>query len=419
MHFPAFTLSIRKSSFVHRKSAAFLFLLAAMLLAGCSRLQAPAERERIKYFAEILKRQELCSIGEDRFFEENLQANRFPEIRQACAMTLGRIQDPKALPMLYGAMHTGDAAVRAASAFAIGEIEDRALLKKKSLAPDPDAIAELRRLLDDSSISVRMRAIEALGKIGSRAEAEEIIRRLQQFSCSGSPDDIAYLEIALTALARLKDPAAAPLMEKYASASDPEIRWRASDALAQLQSPALMSESMEPPQDADSEIVGMTEAEAYSLAAFRKNTTIARIETTRGPMEIQLFREDAPVTASRFVLMAKQGIYNETELTRDTQLRVVQGSARQGRQGFHTIHNEINMRPFERGSIGFELAPGGTTADRFFIALKPLPDMDGVNTCFGRVISGIQVADRLVPGDRIRQITIVETVNFHDYQRFK
>jgi peptidyl-prolyl cis-trans isomerase B (cyclophilin B) len=409
---------IRNSSFVIRIS---LLLLIPLLLAlsGCARHEARIELQRIKYFAEILKRQELRSIGEDRFFEENLFSNRFPEVRQWCAIALGRIQDPKALPLLYRAIHTGDAAVRTASAFAIGEIEDRDLLQKKSVAPDPGATAELSRLLDDSSISVRMRAIEALGKIGSHAEAAEIIRRLKQFTFDDSPEESAYLGFAITALARLKDPAAAPLLEKLAVSADPDIHERASGALAQLQTQTSKPESTEPPQDSDSEIGAMTDAEAYSLAAFRKNSTIARIETARGPMEILLFREDAPVTVSRFVLMASRGLYNGAELARDAQAQAIEGGIRQDQLGFHTIPSEVNMRPFERGSIGMAIAPGGSDSGRFFVALKPLPDQDGINTCFGRVISGMQVADRLVPGDRIQRILIIETVNSHDYQRFK
>jgi peptidyl-prolyl cis-trans isomerase B (cyclophilin B) len=409
----------RKSSIVNRKSSALILLFVLLAASACARFEARNELERTRYFAEILKRQEMRSIGEDGFFERNLLANRYPEIRESCAIALGRIQDPKALPLLYRALHTGDAAARAASAFAIGEIEDRQFLAEKSIALEPDVNAELVRLLDDSSITVRMRAIEALGKTGSHDEAVGIIRRLEQFRSSGSPEENAWSGIAMTALARLKDPAAVPLLEKLSTAADPEIRWRAAGALAQLQSPPGRSESLTPPQDSESANSNMTDAEALSLAAFRKNTTIARIETSRGPMEIQLFREDAPITVSRFVLMARHGLYNGAELGTDALARTVEGSVRPGHPGFHTIHNEVNMRPFERGSIGFALAGEGSDTGSFFIALKPLPDRDGRNTCFGRVISGMQVADKLAPGDRIHQITIIETVNFHDYQRYK
>jgi len=62
---------------------------------------------------------------------------------------------------------------------------------------------------------------------------------------------------------------------------------------------------------------------------------------------------------------------------------------------------------------GEDSDPGG-----FFIALAPRPQLDGRHTCFGHVISGIQVADKIGPGDRILRIRIKETINYHDYQRY-
>ena len=83
------------------------------------------------------------------------------------------------------------------------------------------------------------------------------------------------------------------------------------------------------------------------------------------------------------------------------------------------ITDEINMRPFEQGNIGVTLSAGYSKMDRFFITLAPQPYLDGNNTCFGRIISGMQVADKIVPGDRIRRIAIKETISLLDYHRYK
>ena len=174
----------RQSSIVNRQLLILILLL--LPLTACGRYKARKALQKVQYFAEILKREDLRALGEDGFFKDNLMGNRDPEVRRWCAIALGRIADPRALPLLYGALHTGDAGVRAASAFAIGEIEDREILDLRCSVPDPRALLELFRLLDDSSISVRMRAIEALGKTGSRAEAADIVRRLERFSYSGS-----------------------------------------------------------------------------------------------------------------------------------------------------------------------------------------------------------------------------------------
>ena len=425
----------RPSSIVHRPFQLLILILLLLPLTACSRYKARKALQQIQSFAEILKREELRAIGEDGFFKDNLTGNRDPEVRRWCAIALGRIADPRALPLLYGALHRGDAEVRAASAFAIGEIEDRELLRLRCSAPDPRAQFELLRLLNDSSLTVRMRAIEALGKTGSRAEAADLVRRLEPFSYSGSPFENAYLSAAITALSRMGDPAAIPFLERLAGVSDREIQRRALEARMRLQagasspqpanstqnpdaaslSPCSMKASEEPQPGADS----ITDAVSYALAAYRKNSTIAQIETTRGTIEIELFREDAPVTAERFVAMAKRGVYDDTEFTKTAPLEVIEGGNPMEWPGLsRTIRSEVNMRPFERGSIGMALAEGGSDAGKFFIALTPQPYLDGINTCFGHVISGIQVADRLAPGDRIRRVTIKETVHFHDYQRY-
>jgi peptidyl-prolyl cis-trans isomerase B (cyclophilin B) len=423
----------RQSSIVNRKLLILLLLL--LPLTACGRYKARKALQKIQCFAEILKREDLRAIGADGFFKDNLTGNRDPEVRRWCAIALGRIADPRALPLLYGAVHTGDAEVRAASAFAIGEIEDREFLDLRCSVPDPRALLELFRLLDDSSISVRMRAVEALGKTGSRAEAADILRRLEHVSYSGSAFENAYLSAAITALSRLGDPAAIPFLERLAGGRDPEIRRRALEARMRVQAGASSSQLVNNALNPDATSLSpcgmkasgeqepgtgsITDAVSYALAAYRKNSTIAQIETTRGTIEIELFREDAPVTAERFVAMAQRGVYNDTEFTKTASFEVIEGGNPIEWPGLRrTIRSEVNMRPFERGSVGMALDGGCSDAGKFFIALAPQPYLDGANTCFGHVLSGIQVADRLAPGDRIRSVTIKETVHFHDRQRY-
>jgi peptidyl-prolyl cis-trans isomerase B (cyclophilin B) len=257
----------------------------------------------------------------------------------------------------------------------------------------------------------------------------------------------AYLGFAITALARLGDPAASSALERLASASDPEIRSRASEALVRLQdktastmpagqpatpkpdsraSLALMQKfgvipgaaDPEPVESSISELVGRT------LAATRNTSTIAMVETTRGNLEIELFREDAPVTVAQFVVAAEQGDYNFVKLDDWLQrksgfvfeqaipFRQIGGEVRGRQPGYGwALHGEINMRPFERGSVGMAVDTEHPGHRRLFITLAPQPFLDGVDTCIGRVISGMPVADRIVSGDRILRINIKETVS--------
>jgi peptidyl-prolyl cis-trans isomerase B (cyclophilin B) len=162
----------------------------------------------------------------------------------------------------------------------------------------------------------------------------------------------------------------------------------------------------------------VTDATGHAIAATRKNSTIAQVETTRGALEIELFREDAPITVQSFVLMAKRGGYDGMELARVLPFRIEGKIPRSRLIPRRMINGEINMRPFERGSIGMAIIGGNSDIGGFFIALAPQPRSDGVHTCFGRVVSGMQVADRIVPGDHILRILIKETISFHDYQKY-
>jgi peptidyl-prolyl cis-trans isomerase B (cyclophilin B) len=214
----------------------YLLLLIILAAPSCGRIDIETERSQHQFFAEALKRESRHFLGSDGFFRTNLLTNPDPEVRSSCALTLGRIGSPRALPWLYEALKQGDAAARAASAFAIGEIEERGYLQEQNLPTDPGANAALIRLLDDPSISVRTRAAEALGKIGSQTESPGILKRLLRFSYDGTPAERAFIGAVLTALVRIDDQSACPVIERLAGIEDPEIQWRALDALARLES---------------------------------------------------------------------------------------------------------------------------------------------------------------------------------------
>jgi peptidyl-prolyl cis-trans isomerase B (cyclophilin B) len=157
------------------------------------------------------------------------------------------------------------------------------------------------------------------------------------------------------------------------------------------------------------------------LATTRLDRTVAVIETGRGNIEIELFREDAPVTASTFINLARSGFYDGLTFMREAPFSAVQGgdprNERAGGPG-DTLRSEINTRPFERGSVGMVFAGKDSARSRFCIILSPRPDLDGTFTCFGRVISGIEAADRIVPGDVIERVRIEDDVTMFDYRRY-
>ncbi len=313
----------------------------------------------------------------------------------------------------------------------------------------PDATEELNRLLEqavEKSARMDVETIPAIIAALAKTEDPSVPETLAPFLSSHDPDTLRAAVAAYKPRPGAKAPWAPIVRAFTASAAsgntearidilshlnpwihegqvqqifreglrDPERDLRL--ACAALLRKAGEIDIAEDPGPASSSI---TEAYCEALADYRKNSTIAIVETTRGTMEIELFREDAPIAAANFVLMANRGNYNGLEFDNVVPWQMIEGESPRTREGLGTeINGEINMRSFEKGSVGVALSGEYSRMDRFFITLAPQPYLDGINTCFGRVISGMQVAERIVPGDRIKQITIKETINLLDYHRY-
>ena len=68
----------------------------------------------------------------------------------------------------------------------------------------------------------------------------------------------------------------------------------------------------------------------------------------------------------------------------------------------YTIRDEINQRPYLRGTVGMALDWEDTGGSQFFITHSPQPHLDGRYTVFGQVVAGMDVVDRLQQWDQIR-----------------
>jgi cyclophilin family peptidyl-prolyl cis-trans isomerase len=75
----------------------------------------------------------------------------------------------------------------------------------------------------------------------------------------------------------------------------------------------------------------------------------------------------------------------------------------------YQIRCEINEEPFGRGAVGMALSGKDTGGSQWFVTHSPQPHLDGGYTVFGRVVSGMEVIDRIARGDRIRSVTVTET----------
>jgi cyclophilin family peptidyl-prolyl cis-trans isomerase/HEAT repeat protein len=133
----------------------------------------------------------------------------------------------------------------------------------------------------------------------------------------------------------------------------------------------------------------------------------ATIQTVRGPIELELFGDDAPITAWNFLTLARSGYYRNTRFHRVVPNFVAQdGDPRDDGNGGpgYAIRDEMNPNRYERGAVGMALSGPDTGGSQYFITHSPQPHLDGHYTVFGRVVRGYDVLDKIVQGDLIMRV---------------
>mgnify|MGYP001439551143 CR=1 FL=1 len=125
----------------------------------------------------------------------------------------------------------------------------------------------------------------------------------------------------------------------------------------------------------------------------------ATLETSHGPVEIELYPEDAPVTVNNFVSLAREGFYDGTIFHRVVRGFVIQGGdptgTGTGGPGY-TFRDEPVRRDYERGIVAMANAGPNTNGSQFFIVLQDLQGrLPKLYTIFGKVTDGMDVVDRI------------------------
>lgn len=134
------------------------------------------------------------------------------------------------------------------------------------------------------------------------------------------------------------------------------------------------------------------------------------LKTEKGEIEILLEPREAPVHAACFLDNVRKGLYDGLILHRVVSGFVVQGGDPRGSgwgdAGF-SLRDEINRLRYGRGVVGMPKAGKDTGGCQFFITHIPTPHLDGRYTVFGKVTRGLEVVDRLEPGDRILKAQVL------------
>lgn len=141
----------------------------------------------------------------------------------------------------------------------------------------------------------------------------------------------------------------------------------------------------------------------------------AIISTEKGDMKAELYEKETPVTVENFVNLAGKRFYDGLTFHRVIPDFVIQGGCPRG-DGTggpgYTIPCETSTgrQYHDRGVLSMAHRGKDTGGSQFFICMnrENTQHLDGVHTCFGRVIEGVDVIDDIRPGDLILSIRIVE-----------
>ena len=147
------------------------------------------------------------------------------------------------------------------------------------------------------------------------------------------------------------------------------------------------------------------------LTAVVSAQEIAVIETKFGKIEMELFADKAPGHVKNFKDLAKTGFYDGTIFHRVIPGFMIQGgdpntkSEDRSAHGMggpgYSINAEFNDTPHKRGILSMARSQNPNSAgSQFFIVVKKSSFLDGKYTAFGKVLSGMAVADQIVNAPR-------------------
>ena len=123
----------------------------------------------------------------------------------------------------------------------------------------------------------------------------------------------------------------------------------------------------------------------------------AVLNTTAGPITIELLTSDAPNTVNNFVFLAREGFYDGVIFHRTIPGFMIQGGdptgTGAGGPGYRFADEQVN-RPYSRGIMAMANAGPNTNGSQFFLmhADYPLPPN---YTIFGQAVAGIETIDAI------------------------
>jgi cyclophilin family peptidyl-prolyl cis-trans isomerase len=152
------------------------------------------------------------------------------------------------------------------------------------------------------------------------------------------------------------------------------------------------------------------------------------IETSMGTMKAKFFLDKAPNHAKNFAYLAKKGFYDGTRFHRVIKGFMIQGGDPNTKPGGekngppgtggpgYNVKNEFNNTSHVGGILSMARSQDPDSAgSQFFVVHKTAPHLDGQYTAFGKLISGMDVLEKIAnvrtqPGDAPVEPVILKSI---------
>ena len=234
----------------------------------------------------------------------------------------------------------------------------------------------------------------ALGNGASvlKTRSEKAAPDINPDALSANRDSIASTLKSLSQ-SKSNDGSAAPssviLDSSKSSANAPKARHTTGQAAASLTSTGLTPHT-------SASLATLTKEEYLLRPRLVKHPGYVRIETTFGPLGVELYPMHAPKAVWNFIQLAKQGYYNGVGFHRSIRNFMLQGgdptgTGKGGKSCWAKYFEDEFDGPLghsERGVMSMANKGKNTNTSQFFITYRACKHLDRKHTVFGKVVEG-------------------------------
>jgi peptidylprolyl isomerase/peptidyl-prolyl cis-trans isomerase B (cyclophilin B) len=140
-------------------------------------------------------------------------------------------------------------------------------------------------------------------------------------------------------------------------------------------------------------------------------TSIVRITTAKGVIDLELYPDDAPLHVANFMKLIDAGFYNNLTFHRVVADFVIQGGDPKGDGSGgpgYTIKAEFNSKKHLAGTLAMARSSVPDSAgSQFYICLGPQEFLDGNYTVFGQTVAGMDAVSKIAVGDVMTKVEIL------------